>query len=274
MTELRRYLVAKMQVAALGSSMTEKAMQERRNELLRQLHDELPHLNRLRSSTLSWELSTESDGLKVLVFLDETPQLPLLISGPRDINSDLFRQDVKRILTDQRTLPERYFHALQTDRNPAHDEQIQPLRRHIGRRRKGLVHVHSSIDGEQLDLTPASKVLPQSTAASMTAVIDSLTRRACDVTLLSPLTSRHDNSEIKSTSGRLTLSLHPGYQEQTQFMTLAAALHERRRLDMAVSVTYRWTDGGPARYWLEELCPSGEATASHVRAQASKSSSS
>lgn len=253
MAELRRYLLVKLKMAELGSSMTEKAMHERRHELLRQLHDELPHLRRLRSATVSWELSTESDGLKVCVFVDETPQISLLVSGPRDPNNDVYRQDLQQILHEQRSLPERYLFALRTDKHPESDEQIQRLRKHMTRQRKGPVHVASSVDGEQLELRPDSKVLPMSRQAVSSAVIDGLALSACKVTLLSPLVCDHDGKTLRSAGSRLTLSLHPSFQEQDEFLSLASALRERLKLQVTVSETFRWADGGTARFWLEAI---------------------
>lgn len=253
MTELRRHLIAKLKVAELGCSMTERAMQERRHELLRQIHDELPHLRRLRSATVSWELSTESDGLKVCVFIDETPQLPLPVTGLRDPSNDIYRQDLQQVLHEQRSLPERYLFALRTDKHPESDEQIQRLRKHMTRQRKGPVHVASSIDGEQLELRPDSKVLPMSRQAVSSAVIDGLALSACKVTLLSPLVCDHDGKTLRSAGSRLTLSLHPSFQEQDEFLSLASALRERLKLQVTVSETFRWADGGTARFWLEAI---------------------
>lgn len=253
MAELRRYLLVKRKVAELGSSMTEKAMQDRRRELLGQLHDELPHLRRLRSAAVSWELSTESDGLKVCVFIDETPQISLPVSGPRDPSNDIYRQDLQQVLHEQRSLPERYLFALRTDMHPESDEQIHRLRKHMIRQRKGPVHVHSSADGEQLDLRPDSKVLPMSRQAHTIGVIDGLAPGACKVTLVSPLVCAHEGKTLRPAGGRLTLSLHPSFQELGEFLKLADAMHARRKLQMTLSETYRWVDGGTARFWLEEI---------------------
>ena len=100
--------------------------------------------------------------------------------------------------------------------------------------------------------------------AQTIGVIDELAPSACKVTLVLPLVCVHDGKTLRPACSRLTLSLHPSCQELGEILSLAGSMQARRKVQMTLSETYRWADGGTARIWLEAIGDDKTAPASPI----------
>jgi hypothetical protein len=255
--ELRQWRVTRLPIMKCDISMAPEVLKRRVDEHIKELAADIPALKNLQASRLETVYETQTAGLYLKVFIEELPQLSLLLHSARSAGSeltDLFLQDVDRIKSDQGKIRQRRIQAQNPAIDPFEDGQISTVRKRMRKVRcRGETLIPTGPEPEQCRHDDLARVLPRGDEIVVIASVKWLSPLAAQVLVHSVIDFEGDGVCRLAPDTVIELRRIQRHRRQESGGRLQQAMDTRRQLKLRVSMAFDWASGDPKHLELVDF---------------------
>ena len=253
---LNGHLLAQRILAGDGAKFDEKELEERKENFLDTLCEQLP-IERMLASKVQFTFEMKDDSLVAFAYLVPCHQRRPSLSGFADNDDDPFLADIKLVENARLLLREDYEIALKSDADPRTDPLLADRRSQIWKaRRRGSLTIYSTVEGEDLPLGSEDKWMPHARMAKMIFSVDRISRTECRVFVRSLVAVNREGSTCSPTvdlpKGRVDIDRDQLALGWTVGQKLSKAMEERAVLQADIRLEFSWIDGALGRLTLLE----------------------
>ena len=253
----KHYLLAQRTLAGLGTTIDEEEWEARKMNFHETLCDQLP-IEKLLASRVEFEYETHADRLVIVAYLAPCTQRRPTLPGIAGNLAELFLADIKLIKQAQCDLRNSYEIALKSDADPKDDSEMANRREQILlARKRGMLTIYSTVDGEDFPLGSVDKWMPHAKMARMTFAVDQIARYECKVSIRSLIPVQREGDK-RSPSVHLPTRQVDISRDQLALgwsagQILSRAMEERTELQATIRLEFSWVDGELGRITLLEI---------------------
>jgi hypothetical protein len=253
----KRYLLAQRTLAGLGTTFNEEDWEDRKSNFHETLCDQLP-IEKMLSSKVEFEFETHADRLMIVAYLAPCHQRRPTLPGIAGTQSELFLADINLIKQAQSGLRNSYEIALKSDADPKEDLDLANRRRQIFyARKRGMLTIYSTADGENFPLGSIDKWMPHAKMARMTFAVDRIARYECKVSVRSLIPVQREGDKhspsVHLPSRQVDISRDQLALGWAAGQILSKAMEEKTELQATIRLEFSWIDGTLSRLTLLEI---------------------
>jgi hypothetical protein len=258
--------ITRLPLAEPGQRVPKEVVERIESEHLRNLKDDVPVLDHLRASTLSTDYELTNEGLKLLVLLKESDQVPIAFAsglpGRAQTTADPYMEDVADARRQMAQVAGRIVIACSGAASPLDGTKDTPqapstatVRRRVLRGLdQGGVLVPGLPDARPLFVDTPPSTLPQAVPVTITARVKRLETETAFLVGVRLVDAKGSGLTLKAAASKEFAMTRPGpFQKVAPGTVLQVAMDSDARIRLDVLAALDWASGAPVAFELVRL---------------------